>query len=318
MLTVAAGAAPAADRLDMPLTATWSGIGLREWADRVAAAAGLPVVVDRRLDPDTRVSLDCRAEPLRGVLGRGAAAAGGDVAVLASTARIVPAGTAATIVAAESARVAAIRGLPPRQRAVLDERRPWTWPAAARPRDLIADRAAAGGVRLAGLDSLPHDHLPAASLPAISLAEGLDLVLAHYDLRVDWRTGPGAAATGRVVAIDSGVPTAAAGVAASIARPRTPARRRPGGPANAARESFTLRAQAPLDELLASVAGRLALALDLDRESLQRRGIAPGEIVRLSVTDASREQLLDAILDPLGVEWRIADGRLAVSAPAPP
>jgi hypothetical protein len=204
MLTVAAGAAPAADRLDMPLTATWSGIGLREWADRVAAAVGLPVVVDRRLDPDTRVSLDCRAEPLRGVLGRGAAAAGGDVAVLASTARIVPAGTAATIVAAESARVAAIRGLPPRQRAVLDERRPWTWPAAARPRDLIADRAAAGGVRLAGLDSLPHDHLPAASLPAISLAEGLDLVLAHYDLRVDWRTGPGAAATGRVIWVEMG------------------------------------------------------------------------------------------------------------------
>jgi len=308
---------PAADPLDTPLTATWSGLGLRDWADRVAAAAGLPVVVDRRLDPDAPVSLECRDEPLRAVLGRAAAAVGGDVAVLASTIRVVPAGTAGGILAAESARRAAIRGLPPRQRAALETRRAWHWPAAARPRDLLEARAAAGGVRLEGVEAVPHDHLPAASYPAISLAEALDLVLAHYDLRVDWRDAPGAGATGRIVGIGTGV--AATGDVATTSPRRQPAARR--GRVDAAkppRESFSLRAEAPLEKLLASVAERLGLALDLDRESLRQRGIAPGEIVRLSVSDASREQLLDAILDPLALDWRIAAGRLEVSAPPPP
>lgn len=307
--------APAAERLDAPLTAAWNGIGLRDWADRVGNATGLPVVVDRRLDPDTLLSLECDEEPFRAVLGRGAAAAGGDVAVLASTVRIVPAGTAATILAAESARVAAIRGLAPRQRAALEARRAWSWPAAARPRDLIAATAAAAGVRLEGIDAVPHDHLPAATYPRLSLAEAIDLLLAHYDLRADWRTAPGAAAAGRVVAINAGV--AARAAPGGVAAPARPQPRRGGPAAKGTRETFTLRAQAPLEELLASICTRLELALDLDRESLRRRGIAAGEIVRLSVADVSREQLLDAILDPLELDWRIADGRLEVSAPAP-
>ena len=41
--------------------------------------------------------------------------------------------------------------------------------------------------------------------------------------------------------------------------------------------------------------------------------VAPGEIVRATVKDASRDQLLDAILGPLDLRWRIADGRLEVT-----
>jgi hypothetical protein len=193
-------------------------------------------------------------------------------------------------------------------------RRPWSWPAAARPRDILESRVAEAGMRLEGVDAVPHDHLPAASYPALSIAEGVDLVLAHYDLRADWRASAGAAATGRVVAIGAGVK-----VAAAPPRPRgAPVRGAGGAGGKPPLESFTLRAQAPLEELLASIAGRLGLALDLDRESLRRRGIAPGEIVRVSVADASRERLLDAVLGPLGLEWRIIAGRLEVSAPAAP
>ena len=65
------------------------------------------------------------------------------------------------------------------------------------------------------------------------------------------------------------------------------------------------------------IAQRLGLSLELDRESLHRRGVVPGEIVKATVQDASREQLLDAILEPLHLEWTIGGGTLRVFA-APP
>ena len=64
-----------------------------------------------------------------------------------------------------------------------------------------------------------------------------------------------------------------------------------------------------------TVLGRLAEGLDLDRDSLAARGMQPGEIVRARVTDASREELLDAVVGPLGLRWTIADKRLRVFAP---
>jgi hypothetical protein len=69
---------------------------------------------------------------------------------------------------------------------------------------------------------------------------------------------------------------------------------------------------APLEELLTVIAARLQLKLDLDRESLTRSGIAPTEIVRATVKDASRDGLLDAILGPLSLQWTINDDTLRV------
>ena len=304
--------------LDTPITATWSGIGLREWAGRVGHTAGLPVLVDRRLDPDTAIRLECREEPLHEVIARGAAVAGGEVATLDASIRIVPHGMASLVSRAEAARTARLASLPSRQRSVLDTPMPWQWAAGARPRDLVAAAATKAGITLEDVVLVPHDHLPAMSLPELTLAEGLDLLLCPFDLRVDWQAAPAPARvpTGRISAIDAGLPPPAA-----TAKPMKPAvgnppGRRPGpkpkGPAP--EHSYSLQVAAPLEELLAAIASRLGLTLDLDRESLTRRGIAPGEIVRATVKDASRDELLAAILGPLDLTWTIKGGTLRVFA----
>ena len=318
--------AAAAD-LDTPVTATWNGIGLRDWAGRASELARVPVIVDRRLDPDTLITLDCRAQPLREVLEHAAAAAGGELAVLRGSIRVVPSATATMLGRAEQARDARLAALPSKQRAVLAERRPWSWPAGSRPRDLVASAAAEAGIELQGTDRVPHDHLPAVSLPPLTLAERLDLVLADRGLRVDWqpaadrdRSPPAAT----IVAIDEKLPAASPGRPAVVRKPERPADRsaatskKPAGGRQPAggKETFSLRVAAPLQELLTTIAGRLQLRLDLDVESLRRRGIAPGEIVRATVKDATRDQLLDAILAPIGLTWTIDDGTLRVLAPA--
>lgn len=314
----------AAVPLDTPLTATWQGVPLRDWATRVADAAAVPVVIDRRLDPDTPITLDIHDEPLRGVLGKAASASRADVAVLSSHVRLVPAGAAGPLLAADRARRSTIAKLPARQRPLLDTPRDWVWADAARPADLIATAARSSGLTIEGLQGVPHDHLPAATLRGLATAEVVDLVLAHYDLRMAWQAGSAARPpTGRIVGIGADMPP---GFAAGRERPREAtvgpgrgdtdaAHGRDARSGKAPRESFTLRAAAPLDELLDTVAKRLGLELAIDRESLARSGIAAGEIVRLSVADASRGELLDAILEPLGLRWRITAGRLDVSAP---
>ncbi|MFM7292644.1 MAG: hypothetical protein ACKO6B_15655 [Planctomycetia bacterium] len=303
---------------DAPITATWNGIGLRDWAGRVSQTTGVPVLVDRRLDPDTPIRLACRDEPLLDVVDRGAAVAGGEVAALRSSLCIVPAGRAAVLVRAEAARDARLAKLPPRQRSALAAKQRLTWPAGATPRDLLSTAAAEAGVVVEGFDTVPHDHLAASALPEMTLAERLDLLLAPLDLRIDWQTPTGGRATaapsGTIIAIDAGLP-ASTGTRPPDAKPtrrRTPATSKP-----AAQEStFSMQVAAPLEELLTTIAPRLGLTLALDRESLERSGIAPAEIVRATVKDASRDELLDAILAPLGLTWSITGDTLRVQAPA--
>lgn len=301
-----AAAARGTDALDVPISAVWTAVPLRDWAARAAILAGCPVVVDRRLDPDVAITRNCRDEPLGAVLAAAAASAGATVEPLRSSIRLSPAALAGRAAHGERLREVEIARLPAAARSALATRRAWSWADGARPRDLVAAAAAEPRLAIAGLDAVPHDHLPAATLPPLSLGERLDLVLAHYDLRVAWSAAAGGAG-GRIVPLEAAPP------AADGRRPTAG----PRGPRPAGTERFTLRLAAPLDEALAALADRLGLDLDLDRASLAARGILAGEIVRATVTDATREQLLDAVAGPLGLHWRIEGRRLIVAAPPP-
>lgn len=312
--------------LDAAVQASWTQVPLGDWAERASRIAGLPVIIDRRLDPTFPITLDCRGEPLHDVLDRVAAMVGGQVEVLASSVRIGPSSVAGLASAAEQARNAELASLPPALRRTAHRRAAWTWPAAARPRDLLAATAREAGLQLDGLEAIPHDHLPAATLPMLSLAERLDLVLAHYDQRIAWTTGGG-----EVVPLDAGMtarenpprPAAASqsepgpnpkAQATSQSQPqRKPTPRRGANPTTT-RETFSLRLAAPLDQALAAVAARLSLDLTIDAPSLAARGIAPGEIARVDVREVSRAELLDAIVAPFGLAWSIDAGTLRVFA----
>jgi hypothetical protein len=301
------GAAPAAApdpaALDRPVRATWTGLPLAAWAERAGGLAGRPVVLDRRIDPDRPVTLAAAGTPLFTVLEQVAASADAAVEPLASSIRLVPAAAQGRLVAAERRRDAELAAVPADRRRRARARAAWQWPSGSRPRDLVDTAARDSGIVLAGLDAVPHDHLPAAALPSLSLAERLDLVLAHYDLRVAWEPTP------RIVPLE---PTAALAQATPVPKAVTSRRRRPDGPPL---EVFTLRLEAPLEQALEAVAARLGLTLELDRASLAARGVLPGELVRATVTDGSREQLLDAIVGPPGLRWTISDDRLRVFAP---
>jgi hypothetical protein len=176
----------------------------------------------------------------------------------------------------------------------------------------MALAAAEGGIKIDGLDALPHDHFPQTRLPSLTLADRLDLLLAHFDRRVEWRLRPGPRGEWPMVTI-VGLPAVVAPAPPALhsTPPRRPGKAAPpgGGPA-----TYTLTVAAPLDELLSTLARRFGLTLALDRPGLVRAGVAPAEIVRLALKDVSREQLLDAICAPRHLAWHIDADTLSVSA----
>lgn len=312
-------AAAAELNLGKPVEATWTGVPLRTWADRAAEIAGRPVVIDRRLDPDTSITLDVRGEPLATVLDKVALAAGAEVVSLRSSIRLVPVKSAAAACdRAEYAREQALAKLAPAARQAVARRSSWKWPDGARPRDLVVAALDGAGMSAEGIDRVPHDHFPAASLPPLSLGERLDLVLVHFDLRVDWRSGA-AGPVAAIVAIDDSLPAMPAKPAShggtQPPKPPTGEKKPPRpdqGRQGKTKVTFTLTAMAPLEEVLAAVAGRLEVTLDIDREALEARGISPKEIVRVAVKDASAEELLAALLGPLKLTGKVVGGRLEV------
>lgn len=303
---VALGAAP----LDTPVNGSWTGVPLRDWVEQISKLAGQPVILDRRLDPDLPVTRQCRGESVGELLTKVAAVVDADVVGLQSTIRIAPRDMTAACGHAEATRAREIMALPRRQRAVPQAARSWTWPDGARPADLLTAVAADANVTIVGLETVPHDHLAGRTLPPLTLAERLDLVLADFDKRISWRP----AASGEIPTAVIVPLTGHDAPVAAAKPPRTPADRKP-SPAGPTR--FTLRAAAPLDQLLASVAAQLGLTLAVDRDALAARGIAAAEIVRLEVKDASRDQLLEAIVKPLQLTWRIEGKTLHVGGPAP-
>jgi hypothetical protein len=288
----------------LPLHAVWTDVPLGDWAARVTATgsgSAAAIVLDSRIDPDTRITLTCRGEPLEDIADRVAAAAAAGVDVLDATLRIVPRDRAGIAPRAEVARRAAVAALPSARRRILEHRAPLHWPAGATPRGIVATTAEAADIRIDGLDAIPHDHLPAMMLPSLSLAERLDLVLASYELRVDWRRDGG-----HIVPIDTGLE--------GVQPPHRPRRSGPAPARAAGSQRFTLRLAAPLDEAVSALARQLGLEGHIDRESLAARGIQPGEIVRVEVRDVTRDELFDALVAPLGLRWRIDGNQLTIDA----
>ena len=304
------GQCPAAG-LDAPVHASWTRVPIRTWTARATSLAGQPVILDRRLDPGSLVTFTAQGESLREALTSIAAALGATVNELDSTIRLVPVDVAEFAPQAERDRTLRLARLPPDTRATLLAKQACRWPAGTRPRDLVMAWATEGDVRVEGLEDVPHDHFPAADLPPISLAERLDLVLAHFDRRVAWENDRGYP-VGRVIPIDAELQPAARRQPAATTRLQPRPRKTP-----ARQDVFTLRLEAPLDQALAAIADRLSLTPEIDTGSLTAQGIAVGEIVRVEITHASREQLLNAVVAPLGLQWKIDGDRLRVFAVVP-
>jgi len=290
--------------LETPIQASWTRLPLGQWADRISGMTGVPVVVDRRLDRSVPITLESDGLPLSAVLHRVAQVVDADIEVLASSLRVVPPSEAGRATAVERDRDHALAALPADEQRRLSAAAAWEWPAGSPPRQLVSEVADAAGLTLSGLELIPHDHLPAARLPPLKVAERIDLVLNQFDLRAEWTSGGG-----RIAPLGS-LPARAAPAGAGPRRTHGRQARPSTGD-----ERFSLRLEAPLDQAVAAIARRFDLRPAIDAAGLTARGISTAEVVRVRVEEVSRERLFDAVVAPLGLSWAVEDGMLRVFAP---
>jgi hypothetical protein len=142
----------------------------------------VPIVLDRRIDPELLVSVQVEDSELVDVLQEIAAAHGWQVGVLPDVVYVGPTSSASPLASwyvRESERLAALPA-PVRNR----WRRPSdaSWPEITEPRALVERWLQQARVACRDTKMIPHDLWPAQALPRLDLLQRLTLVLAGFQL----------------------------------------------------------------------------------------------------------------------------------------
>ena len=308
--------------LNRPVQATFQRIPLARLVSKLSTISDGIIILDRQIDPTQHITLACQGESLRTVLWRLAHETETEIAVLESSVWITPFGKASQLEQADRKRQRALRQFPVTIQRQLSTKRPLQWQAGQQPASLImellAQSATIGQPARTGLtittddfpEGIPHDHLAAQTIAPLTLPEQLDLIAMQYDRQLLWSQGSESPST-LVVTLATLPPSS--GIKTRDLEQK-PASTRPPQNKGSDRERYTLRVAAPFEELLQAISQQLNLEPSIDKESFKARSINAQEIIRLEIKDADREQLLDAIVKPLGLAWSIDDKTLYITA----
>lgn len=291
-------AGPALQRqLLEPIGLTLSGSPLRQALDGLGRRQRVAVLLDRRIDPGQPVELRLDDVPLEDAFRQIAARHHLGYSLLGPVAYFGPPEVATRLPALFALRRDEARRLP--TAALWLRLKPLGWRDFALPRELLAGLAEENGLRLTGLEQVPHDLWAAADLPPLALVDRLGLIAAQFDLTPAFSPAGDGLSLVRIPA-DMRLPP-------STPEVRRPQAVSPGGKASKRRpeERYTVpRAKGPLEVLLRQLADRFGLELKIDREGLSRAGISLQQPVEFSVREATLDELLEAVLRPAGCAFR--------------
>jgi len=310
--------------------AAWSGVPLREALRDFCGAQRVAVLLDRLVAADV---------PLRQALERIAEDRGLGMTLVGPVVYFGPPEAAAKLRTLAALGLEQVRRLPPaaQRKFLLPE--PLEWDDFATPRELLEGLAREVGLRLAGLERVPHDLWAGAELP---LVDKLTLVAVQFDLSCTISPGgdtitlvpvpddiglvrsyPGGSrpqqVAQRYAALAPDARIKAVGdtvwVKALIedherlagTRRRTPnsQRRPPAGPTETRIERFRV-AEVPVGAVLESVCRGLNLQLQIDQQSIGAAGALLDQRVSVEVEKATVDELLEAIVrdTPLTIRRR--------------
>ena len=329
-------------------TIHWEQVPLRDALARLPALFGEPVFVDRRVDPNQRISLDVAAASVDDVLAPVAASLSLGTSRLGTLRYLGPRTTAEQLRTVAAVRRDEAVRLPVESRASLTRRQRLTWPRLTEPRGLVTALTQERGWRVEQAERIPHDLWPAGSLPALTLVEQLTVLLAGFDLT--FRAMP----NGRTIEIVPLGPTTItrryrlpdrlaepesllqqqlpdlarveiAGETISVDGRledherlieilRGPATRgRPPAPVRETRQVYTLRVvEQPVGAVLRQLAERLAWQLEIDETAIRAAGLSLERRVSFSVENSDQDELLKAVLHPAGLDYRREGERLRI------
>jgi type II secretory pathway component GspD/PulD (secretin) len=270
----------------------WDQVPLGEALDRLRKVSDADVFVDRRVDPNQRLSLSVANASVEEIVARLAATCDLGECRLGELHYIGPTPVATRLVSLAAERRRAIAALPAESRKALLARRRIVWPRLTEPRELVVRLAADHDWRVVGGERIAYDLWAAGSLPQMTLVDQLTVLLAGFDLT--FRVLPDQSAI-EIVPVDW----------TSIAQSRVASKEKPrsAAQARAGKQVFTLRVEnQPVGKVLEQLGQRLGWKLAVDEAAIRAAGRTLDARVSLSVDNADENQLLEALLAPAGLQ----------------
>jgi len=331
-------------QLESPVGVRWGSNPLRAALTSVARSQGVAIFLDRRVDPDQAVDLVRSDLSLRELLQELAGQLGLGIGQVGPVVYLGPPPTAAVLgtVAAQIEEHA--QRLPAALRSRLQRAQPLRWPELTTPRDLLERLTGEAGLQLEGIEQVPHDLWPEADLPPLTFSQSLSLVLAGFQLtfeyapessavrlkplpakasiarRIPMRGSPAAVGAeirrrfpdarftieaGHVVVdstveVSDGIRRLLAGVSS---RPKPPPAKTTG------EKRYTLRVQ---DQSLGAVVAAIAKEVGVELRFDPRIEDMRDKLVWLDVQDVTLDRLLQTLLKPGGLTYRLDEQTLEI------
>jgi hypothetical protein len=182
--------------LQRPLAAKWEQTELREVLRGIGSARNMAIVLDRRLDPQQRVTLTLGNESMLAGLERLALDHAAGLSTPEPLVYFGPVESArwlrtAIAHAEESLQFEGLR-INSSRREALQRRKPVSWNDLTPPRTILEQLGKSYGLELNGLDQVPHDLWFSGTWPPVSAAEALHVLLIQFGLSFEWAPGGGA------------------------------------------------------------------------------------------------------------------------------
>lgn len=286
----------------------WQDLPLRDAISRLKDLFSETVFVDRRIDPGLRVNLDIEATSAEEVIRAIAADRELGVGRLGAIVYLGPIAEAEQLRGLAAARATEVARLPADLRSALTSKQSRSWPRLSEPRRLVSSVVEQRGWRLANADKIPHDLWAAGELPELTLVDSLTVLLIGFDLTFELR------ANDRLISIVplkhiANSPPAHAASTPSV-KPPSGARPKQGG-----RQVYTLRVrEQPVRKVLQQLSKSLHWPIEIDEASILAAGKSLDVRVSFSVENVDRERLLEALLSPAELDYRIEGDRVRIIA----
>lgn len=341
-------------RLEQPTSVSWKGRELRAGINGLSLANRVAIILDRRVDPGQTIDLSISREPLANVLQQVAASAGLETTMVGPAIYVGPIKTATRLKTLLESRKQEAPELPIGMRRRFERAAPMSWDVLTSPRQILQELQDEASIELRSMESVPHDLWPSAEFPPMTLIERLTLVLAGFDFTFHFtndgaeivpipdevfleKSYPGGFRPAeKVMAWRKLVPAAEIrlydgkivvrglwedherllNANANPAKARNP---RQNSDVPRGRKVYRLTVHIedePLEDVLQALARRLEFQLDIDRDSIRAIGVSLRELVVCHVDNADVDVLFQAILDPLGLSFRITGRTVHVYAEA--
>jgi len=334
------------EKLNQPISATWEGQQLGSVLERISATQGIVIWLDRRVDPQQEVSLRLRSFPLLAALQD--LARNHDLGV-AGLEDIVYLGPISSSIELTTLHGQLLNSLS--QTSDQTQRRwltpaPLEWAHLSEPKELLRNWLSQSGIAVENEALIPHDLLPAREFPDTSLASRVTLLLAGFDLTCeissDGRTctvvtisrplvveqcyrisGESFAdlvqefPDARITEHSDGFTLTGtwqdhAVVRMIVERDQQEARAERVPPDSTQRFSLKLENQR-VGRVVAHLAEQLDLTVEWSADLLRSRGDVGDELTSCEVIEVELEELLQCILKPVGLEFRLEGKRLMIS-----